>query len=275
MPKKKRAADTRALSRVLRFVAAAGALVMLVLVFTDFGAGTDASAGSELPGRSRQRTVVDVERELSLVTGGAARSRPEESVPGEGGEGALQLDLPGMRSVAPASGIKGAATPTIVDRVRVVVSTQELELFAGVALVRRYPVSTAKNGVGSARGSQRTPLGRHRVHSKFGAGEPLGMVFETRRPTGRIAEIFAARTDGPEDVITTRILWLEGLEDGKNRGGEVDSHSRYIYIHGTNEEGLIGAPASHGCVRMKNRDVLELFELVAVGTPVEIVESQR
>jgi L,D-peptidoglycan transpeptidase YkuD (ErfK/YbiS/YcfS/YnhG family) len=135
-----------------------------------------------------------------------------------------------------------------------------------------YPVSTAKNGVGSKTGSQRTPLGLHRVHSKFGAGEPLGMVFDARRATGKLAAIHTTPVDLPEDVITTRILWLEGLEAGKNRGKGVDSHTRFIYIHGTNEEGLIGQPASHGCVRMRNRDVVELFELVAPGTLVEIVE---
>ena len=158
-----------------------------------------------------------------------------------------------------------------VDLVVVDISDQRLDLLADGAVVRSYAVSTAKNGVGSQAGSERTPLGRHRVHKKIGAGEPLGRVFEARAATRRVATIHTDPVDLPEDVITSRILWLEGLEQGKNRGRGVDSRERYIYIHGTNEEGLIGLPASHGCVRMRNRDVIELFELVGEGTAVEIV----
>jgi hypothetical protein len=191
----------------------------------------------------------------------------------------LELDLPSRRVVrgpetaaterkAPTA----SAAPRSVERVRVTVHDQRLQLLAGREILREYRVSTARNGVGSQAGSQRTPLGRHRVHSKFGAGEPLGAVFEARRAIGKIATIHTTPVDLPEDVITTRILWLEGLEAGKNRGPGVDSHARFIYIHGTNEEGLIGQPASHGCVRMRNRDVAELFDLVAPGTLVEILE---
>jgi hypothetical protein len=192
-------------------------------------------------------------------------------------EAHLELDLPARRveqrrvdveSPRPAA----VASPSTVDRVRITVSDQRLQLLAGREVLREYSVSTATKGVGSRAGSQRTPLGLHRVHSKFGAGEPLGAVFESRRPTGKIAPIHTAPIDLPEDVITTRILWLEGLEAGKNRGNGVDSHTRYIYIHGTNEEGLIGRPASHGCIRMRNREVVELFDLVGPGTIVEIVE---
>jgi len=188
----------------------------------------------------------------------------------------LELELPPerveRRTEATAQRPAAKAAPRAVDRVRVTVRDQRLQLLAGREVLREYPVSTAKNGVGSQAGSQRTPLGRHRVHAKFGQGEPLGTIFESRSSTGRIATIHTAPVDLPEDVITTRILWLEGLEPGKNLGQGVDSRARYIYIHGTNEEGLIGQPASHGCVRMRNRDVLELFELVAVGTLVEILE---
>jgi len=191
----------------------------------------------------------------------------------------LELDLPAQRvervrrDAAPRpEAPPTVAAPRVVDRVRVTVRDQRLQLLSGREVLREYPVSTARNGVGSQVGSQRTPLGQHRVHSKFGTGEPLGTVFEARRATGKLATIHTAPVDLPEDVITTRILWLEGLEAGKNRGKGVDSHTRFIYIHGTNEEGLIGRPASHGCVRMRNRDVVELYELVAVGTPVEILE---
>jgi lipoprotein-anchoring transpeptidase ErfK/SrfK len=147
---------------------------------------------------------------------------------------------------------------------------QRLHLYRGRELQASYPVSTATSGLGSAEGSNRTPLGRHRVAQKFGEGAPLGTVFVARKSTGRIAPILTEDVDVPEDLVLTRILWLEGLEPGLNRGPGVDSHDRYIYIHGTNEEGLIGRPASHGCVRMLNRDVIELFDLLPVGALVEL-----
>lgn len=138
--------------------------------------------------------------------------------------------------------------------------------------VASYVVSTSRFGLGSAAGSNKTPLGRHRVAQKFGASEPIGAVFEGRVATGRIAAVLDAGVSAEEDLITTRILWLEGLEPGSNRGPGVDSKARYIYIHGTNEEWLLGRPASHGCIRMSNQDVLELFETIPVGTAVLIRE---
>ncbi len=140
----------------------------------------------------------------------------------------------------------------------------------GDRLIREYPVSTAKNGLGEQNGSYCTPRGRHRIAAKIGAGQPLYAVFKARVATGEVwsRELAAGKPDC--DWILTRILWLEGMEEGKNRGGAVDSHSRYIYIHGTDEEHLIGTPASHGCIRMKNQDVAELFELVEEGTEVRI-----
>lgn len=147
---------------------------------------------------------------------------------------------------------------------------QLLHLYQGQELRASYAISTSASGLGSAAGSNRTPLGRHRVAEKFGEGASLGEVFSARRSTGRIARILTDDTDVPEDLVLTRILWLEGLEPGVNRGPGVDSHDRYIYIHGTNEEGLIGRPASHGCVRMRNRDVVELFAWLPVGAEVEL-----
>lgn len=140
----------------------------------------------------------------------------------------------------------------------------------GDLLLRQYPVSTAVNGVGEAEGSYCTPRGRHRIAEKIGAGLPLGSAFRSRQPTGEIwtPELDAANPG--RDWILTRILWLDGLEPGKNQGGSVDTHARYIYIHGTHEEHRLGTPASHGCVRMANADVAELFDLVDVGTPVTI-----
>ncbi len=145
------------------------------------------------------------------------------------------------------------------------------ELFPdGDMLIRQYPVSTAANGAGEARGSYCTPRGRHRIAQKIGAGAPLHAAFRGREPTGEIWSPALEAENPGRDWILTRILWLEGLEPGRNRGGGVDTLARYIYIHGTNEEHRIGTPASHGCIRMRNADVAELFDLVEVGTEVRI-----
>lgn len=140
----------------------------------------------------------------------------------------------------------------------------------GDMLIREYPVSTAKNGLGEESGSYRTPRGRHRIAEKIGAGQPLYAVFKARVPTGEIWSPQLSVEKPGCDWILTRILWLEGMEVDRNKGGKVDSHARYIYIHGTDEEHLIGTPASHGCIRMKNADVLALFELVEEGAEVRI-----
>jgi UDP-N-acetylmuramate--alanine ligase len=120
--------------------------------------------------------------------------------------------------------------------------------------------------VGGQEGSGKTPLGRHRVHARIGAGEPVGMVFRSRKPTG---EIWRGE-DRDEDLILTRVLTLEGLEDGVNRGPGCDSLARFIYLHGTNQEALLGTPVSHGCVRLSNADVLALFDRVEEGDLVVI-----
>jgi L,D-transpeptidase YbiS len=140
----------------------------------------------------------------------------------------------------------------------------------GDLLIREFPVSTAKNGLGERNGSYCTPRGRHRIAEKIGDSQPLYAVFKSRVPTGEVwsRELAAKRSDC--DWILTRILWLEGMEPGKNKGGTVDSRSRYIYIHGTDEEHLVGKPVSHGCIRMKNADVVDLFNLVEEGTEVRI-----
>ncbi len=126
----------------------------------------------------------------------------------------------------------------------------------------RYPVSTSAFGAGVEPGSHRTPTGRFVVAEKIGHRAPAGMIFNSRLPTGQLAG-----ADDPGDLILSRILWLDGLEPGN-----ANTRSRYIYIHGTNHEDDIGRPASHGCVRMRNADILELYEKVGEGTPVEIVE---
>ena len=136
--------------------------------------------------------------------------------------------------------------------------------------VKTYSVSTSKFGLGEKNGSFCTPRGAHIVRAKIGAGEPLGAVFVRRRPTGEVWTPQMHERYPGRDWILTRILWLSGCERGRNRLGDVDTMRRYIYIHGTPDTAELGKPGSIGCVRMRNRDVVELFELVPAYTPVEI-----
>ena len=138
------------------------------------------------------------------------------------------------------------------------------------ACIRRYSVSTARNGAGEASGSFCTPRGRHIIRARIGAGAPIGAAFRGRRPTGEVWTPELAAANPGRDWILTRILWLSGTEPGFNRLGEVDSMRRYIYIHGTPDSEPMGLPLSIGCVRMRNRDVAELFQLVPAGTAVDI-----
>lgn len=149
------------------------------------------------------------------------------------------------------------------------VRAQALYLLEHGAVAAAWPVSTARRGVGARDGSLQTPPGAHRVAERIGAGAPAQAVFEGRAPTGEVAE--AAPGPGGRERITTRILRLDGLEPGVNRGGAVDSRARCIYIHGTNEEDRIGRPASRGCVRMRARDVIDLFDRVRDGALVLIL----
>ena len=158
-------------------------------------------------------------------------------------------------------------------RIRVDLARQHLVLFGtDGACIRRYAVSTGERGAGERSGSLCTPRGRHRIRARIGAGAPAGAVFRGRRPTGEVwSPEFAAAHPG-RDWLLSRILWLCGEEPGRNRGGEVDTMRRYIYLHGTGDDQPMGVARSHGCVRMRNRDIIELFELVPAGTMVEIVE---
>jgi lipoprotein-anchoring transpeptidase ErfK/SrfK len=156
--------------------------------------------------------------------------------------------------------------------IRIRIPTQTLELFGDDgACIRRYAVSTARNGPGERTGSHCTPRGRHVVRAKIGAGEPIGAAFRGRRPTGEVWTPEVGAQMPERDWILTRILWLSGKEPGVNRLGEVDTMRRYIYIHGTPDTEPMGVPLSIGCVRMRNREVAELFDLVPAGTPVEIL----
>jgi L,D-transpeptidase YbiS len=139
-------------------------------------------------------------------------------------------------------------------------------------VVKRYAVSTARNGAGELLQSEQTPRGRHVVRARIGADQPVNTVFRGRRPTGEIYSA-ALRSAQPErDWILTRILWLSGLEVGKNRLGAVDTMRRFIYIHGCPDEDEMGVPGSHGCIKMRNQDVIELFNRIPAGTRVFIHE---
>ena len=135
---------------------------------------------------------------------------------------------------------------------------------------KTYQVSTSAKGAGEKNGSFCTPRGSHIVRAKIGAGEPLNAVFVRRRPTGEVWTPELHERHPGRDWILTRILWLSGCEPGRNRLGDVDTMRRYIYLHGTHEFAEMGKPGSIGCVRMRNRDILELFDRVAPYTPVEI-----
>jgi lipoprotein-anchoring transpeptidase ErfK/SrfK len=138
--------------------------------------------------------------------------------------------------------------------------------FAG----KTYRVSTAARGAGEKNGSLCTPRGRHIVRAKIGAGQPLNAVFVRRRPTGEVWTPELHEKFPGRDWILTRILWLSGCEPGRNRLGDVDTMRRYIYIHGSPDSAEMGKPGSIGCIRMRNRDIVELFDAVAPYTAVQI-----
>jgi len=146
--------------------------------------------------------------------------------------------------------------------IQVSVRDQELKLRRGRKIIRRYPVSTSRSGLGSEEGSKKTPLGQFRVGDKIGRAMPAGTIFVSRLPL---------KPDDPlpptQDLVLSRILWLDGLESHN-----ANTRDRFIYIHGTKHENKIGQPDSHGCIRMRNADVIELFDLVDVDTPVTIRE---
>lgn len=152
------------------------------------------------------------------------------------------------------------------------IAEQRLAIIEGDSLMRIFKVSTAAKGAGQLKGSECTPLGWHRIRAKIGGDRPINSVFVGRRPTGEIYSPQLAIEQPQRDWILSRILWLGGLEPGKNRFGNVDTTWRYIYIHGCPDEALQGVPASHGCIRMLNADVVALFDMVNVGCRVFIHE---
>lgn len=148
---------------------------------------------------------------------------------------------------------------------------QRLYLIRHGHMVSEYPISTSKFGVGNKMHSQKTPTGVHWIKHKMGKRTPLNGILKGGNYTGEKATIEYDAVPTNQDLVTTRAIWLEGMEQNINKGGNVDSYERKIYIHGTQEEGLIGQPASHGCIRMKNYDITELFDLVEKGLFVLIL----
>jgi len=155
---------------------------------------------------------------------------------------------------------------------RVSLARQQLELLEGERVVQAYTVSTAANGPGEQQDSACTPRGWHVIRARIGGGAMVNTVFRGRRPTGEVYSEALAQASPGRDWILSRILWLSGLEPGRNRLGRVDSMRRYIYIHGTPDSEPMGVPRSHGCIRMRNRDIIDLFNAVDYGTRVLIEE---
>ncbi len=159
-------------------------------------------------------------------------------------------------------------------RIEISVARQTLQLLHDDGqLIKAYTISSAAKGVGEQMGSYQTPRGQHRIRARIGDGLPLGAVLRGRRPTGEICTPQLMQAQPDRDWILTRILWLCGEESGKNRGGQVDTMRRYVYIHGTPDSVMLGVPGSHGCIRMRNTDMVDLFDRVPVGTPVSIHED--
>lgn len=160
-----------------------------------------------------------------------------------------------------------------MPRININIKSQRLDLLDDNGnLIKGYSISSAKNGVGELNGSFCTPRGRHIIRAKIGAGQPLNAVFVERRPTGEVYTPGLASSAPGRDWILTRILWLSGSERGYNRMGQVDTMRRAIYIHGSPDTAEMGKPGSAGCIRMRNRDIVELFDLVPNHTLVEIQE---
>ena len=151
------------------------------------------------------------------------------------------------------------------------VSSQEMYHIKNQKIVKKYQISSSKFGTGNKKDSNQTPLGLHRIKHKYGNNVPINGIFKGRIFNGKIANIHKDNTKSAEDDITSRLFWLEGLEKNINKGKDIDSFNRYIYIHGTSEEGRIVTPSSNGCIRMKNKDIVKLYDLVEINTLVLIL----
>ena len=157
--------------------------------------------------------------------------------------------------------------------INISIKQQVLTLIDNGSVIKCFKVSTSLKGIGQIKNSFQTPIGRHYIRAKIGKDQPILTIFEGRRPTGQIWTNSHLNSKPNHDWILSRILWLSGKELGLNRLGNSDTMQRYIYIHGTHDESDLGKPLSHGCIRMSNDDVIELFDLVSVGTIVHINEE--
>ncbi len=157
--------------------------------------------------------------------------------------------------------------------IKISIDEQRLQLLQGDNIIMDVKVSTAANGPGEVMHSECTPRGLHRIRARIGDGCPENTVFVSRRPSGEIYSPELKAENPDRDWMLTRILWLCGMEPGRNRFGNVDSMRRYIYIHGCPDEDEVGIPSSHGCIKMRNEDVIQLFDLVPVRTKVKIQEA--
>jgi len=153
------------------------------------------------------------------------------------------------------------------------IAEQSLSLFNNQQLIMEFSVATALKGAGERRGSEQTPRGWHQIRARIGEHNPINTVFIGRRPTGEIYSPQLRSIYPHRDWILTRILWLSGLEKGRNRFGEVDTMARYIYIHGCPDDEPVGIPNSHGCIRMRNQELIKFFDNVSVGTKINIIEK--
>lgn len=157
-------------------------------------------------------------------------------------------------------------------RIEVSLQRQDMQVWRAGKLYHTYRISTGKNGAGERYGSECTPRGLHQIRAKIGAGEPENTVFVRRRPTGELYTPALGQAHPGRDWIITRILWLSGLEPGRNRFGTVDTAKRKIYIHGTPGQTTLGVPGSRGCIRMANQDIIEFFDYIPVHTIINIEE---
>lgn len=216
----------------LRSVAGAGAVS---------GAGSAGTGSAPEPGRPEETAAARRETAPAAAT---APAPPKD-------------EFAGLFSEAVSRGLPEGGLLLVADS-----ASGKAVLVSKRGAVWRIPFSAASAGIGAAAGSNKTPPGWHRVAERFGAGAAKGTVFVSRRATGRVMARSEWRAPDPaEDAVLTRVMWLEGLEPGVNKGPGIDSHDRYIYLHGTNQEQKLGRPASHGCLRFSNDDVARLFDL--------------
>lgn len=197
-----------------------------------------------------------------VATGAAAQADAMATTPAQRKQPLADFLIEWMQVRYPEAPLEG-------DVLYVSVQSQRMYLVVEGRMQAEYVISTSRNGLGGAKNSERTPEGLHHVVRKFGAGVPAYGIFRGRQFTGEIAREGSRNND----LITSRILWLDGMEPGVNEGGAVDSMQRGIYIHGTADEASLGTPSSHGCIRMRNADVIALFDRVPLGTLVVILDN--